>query len=80
MDITKPVSIKEFDFTPYGRYWDLKKERGVKTDKYEAYMTIDPHYSEPGCQRSCGQSQSRGRCLFADGTWRPGCHQARHLA
>ena len=47
MDITKPVSIKEFDFTPYGRYWDLKKERGVKTDKYEAYMTIDPPVERP---------------------------------
>ena len=42
MATTKPISIKDFDFTPYGRYWDLHKERGVKTEKYEAYMTIDP--------------------------------------
>ena len=42
MATTKPISIKGFDFTPYGRYWDLHKERGVKTEKYEAYMTIDP--------------------------------------
>lgn len=42
MATTKPIPIKAFDFTPYGRYWDLRSERGVKTDKYEAYMTIDP--------------------------------------
>ena len=42
MATTKPISIKDFDFTPYGRYWDLHKERGVKTEKYEEYMTIDP--------------------------------------
>ena len=23
MATTKPISIKDFDFTPYGRYWDL---------------------------------------------------------
>ena len=38
MATTKPISIKDFDFTPYGRYWDLHKERGVKTEKYEAIL------------------------------------------
>lgn len=47
MAVTKPISIKEFDFTPFGRYWDLHQERGVKTDKYEAYMTIDPPMTHP---------------------------------
>lgn len=45
--MTKPISIKEFDFSPYGRYWDLHKERGVKTENYEAYMTIDPPVARP---------------------------------
>lgn len=43
----EPISIKDFDFTPYGRYWNLRKERGTKTDKYEAYMTIDPPVERP---------------------------------
>ncbi len=47
MTTTTPVSIKDFDFTPYGRYWDLKQERGVRTEKYEAYMTVDPPMERP---------------------------------
>lgn len=47
MKSVKPVSIKDFDFTPYGRYWNLRTERGVKTEKYEAYMTIDPPVERP---------------------------------
>ena len=43
----EPISIKDFDFMPYGRYWNLRKERGTKTDKYEAYMTIDPPVERP---------------------------------
>ena len=41
------VSIHDFDFSPYGRYFDLRKERGVKTEKYEAYMTVDPPVERP---------------------------------
>lgn len=44
---SKVVSIHDFDFTPYGRYFDLRKERGVKTEKYEAYMTVDPPVERP---------------------------------
>ena len=41
------VSIHDVDFSRYGRYFDLRKERGVKTDKYEAYMTVDPPVERP---------------------------------
>ncbi len=47
MQIPEIVSIHDFDFTPYGRYFDLRKERGVKTEKYEAYMTVDPPVERP---------------------------------
>ena len=45
--MTTPVSIKDFDFTPYGRYWDLHRERGVTTEKYSAFMTVDPPVERP---------------------------------
>ena len=41
------VSIKDFDFTPYGRYWNLKAERGTVAEKYSAYMTVDPPVERP---------------------------------
>jgi hypothetical protein len=41
------ISIHDIDFSPYGRYFDLHKERGVKTEKYEAYMTVDPPVARP---------------------------------
>ena len=47
MEATKPISIKDFDFSPYGRYFNLRNERGVKTDKYEAYMTVDAPVERP---------------------------------
>ena len=48
MGITgKVISIKEADFTPYGRYFNLKKERCVITERYEAYMTVDPPVTRP---------------------------------
>ena len=47
MEETKPISIRNFDFSPYGRYFDLRNERGVKTDKYEAYMTVDAPVERP---------------------------------
>ena len=43
----KIVSIKDADFTPYGRYFDLRKERVTVTDKYEAYMSVDPPVERP---------------------------------
>ena len=47
MAVCKPIPIKTFDFSPYGRYWDLRRERGVKAETYEAYMTVDPPMERP---------------------------------
>ena len=47
MAVCKPIPIKTFDFSPYGRYWDLRRERCVKAETYEAYMTVDPPMERP---------------------------------
>ena len=44
---SKAISIKDFDFTPYGRYFNLKSEREVTTDWYKAYMTNDQPIKMP---------------------------------